>query len=102
MQKEDEMMKMKYRYKKEEDKLRDRQVYYAKTVTVVTRRGKGLVQDTFRFDNIYVRFSHENFQLSDHKDFYPQLMYFPLQEVTRIDMDIIEEVEEVEEEKNDE
>ena len=94
-------MKMKYRYKKEEDKLRDHQVYYAKTVTVITRRGKGLVQDTFKFDNIYVRFARESLELSDHKDFYPQLMYFPLREVTRIDMDI-EEVEEVEEEKNDE
>jgi len=92
---------MKYRYKKEEDKLRDHQVYYAKTVTVITRRGKGLVQDTFKFDNIYVRFARESLELSDHKDFYPQLMYFPLREVTRIDMDI-EEVEEVEEEKNDE
>jgi len=92
---------MKYRYKKEEDKLRDHQVYYAKTVTVITRRGKGLVQDTFKFDNIYVRFARESLELSDHKDFYPQLMYFPLREVTRIDMDI-EEVEEVREEKNDE
>jgi len=96
MQKEDEMMKMKYRYKKEEDKLRDHQVYYAKTVTVITRRGKGLLQDTFKFDNIYVRFARESLELSDHKDFYPQLMYFPLREVTRIDMDI-EEVETKEE-----
>ena len=88
---------MKYRYKKEEDKLRDFQVYYAKAVTVITRRGKGLLQNTFKFDNIYVRFARESLELSDHKDFYPQLMYFPLREVTRIDMDI----EEVEERKND-
>lgn len=89
---------MKYRYKKEEDKLRDFRVYYAKTVSIVTRRGKGLLQDTFKFDNVYVRFARESLEISDHKDFYPQLMYFPLQEVSRIDMDI----EEVEEEKNDE
>ncbi len=87
---EEEMIK--YRYKKEEDRLRDFRVYYAKTVNIVTRRGKGLLQDTFKFDNVYVRFARESLEISDYKDFYPQLMYFPLQEVTRIDMDI-EEVE---------
>ena len=80
---------MKYKYENKEDKLKDHIVYRERSV-IVEKRDK-YDSGIFKFRDVFVRFARNSLELSDHSDFYPQLMYFPLYEISKIEMDIEEE-----------
>ena len=80
---------MKYKYKNEEDKLKDYIVYRARSVIIEKR--DNYESGIFKFRDVFVRFARNSLEISDNSNFYPQLMYFPLYEIWKIDMDIEEE-----------